>query len=148
MTWVIKILNRDFEKVRATWNGSGWTEVTEGLADFMINDFQFSRSTWREVAYSAAEEPDLINKEDISTTKTLTSASPRYQFLNPLLEEVNVILPINPKFNERYIIKNNSEINNKLLIKETLTGPVLFTLDSLDEFATLFHDGIQFHITI
>lgn len=148
MTWVIKILNRDFEKVKATWNGSSWTEVNEGPADFMINDFQFSNSTWREVSYTVAEEPNLINREDVSSTKTLTQASPRYQLLTPLVEEVNVILPTNPRFNERYIIKNNSEINNKLLVKGTLTGPVLFTLDSQDEFATLFHDGIEWHISI
>jgi len=148
MTWVIKILNRDFNKVKSNWNGSSWDQTSEGPSDFMINDFQFSPSTWREVSYVKREEPNLINKEDLTSNKVLTESSPRFQLLNPQLEEVYVTLPITPKFNQRYIIKNNSQLNNKLLVRGSLTGKVLFTLNSLDEFATLFHDSIQWHIAI
>lgn len=148
MTWVIKILNRDFEKVKANWNGAGWDETNEGPADFMINDFQFSESTWREVSFVQAEEGLLINRESLTADKILTETSPRYQMLDPQLEEIYVTLPATPQFNVRYIIKNNSEINNKLLVREVTGGPVLFTLDSLDEFATLFHDGIEWQIAL
>ena len=148
MTWVIKILNRDFNKVRATWNGLSWTEVNEGLSDFMINDFQFSDSTWREVSYEIREDPTIINRESLTADKLLTESSPRYQILEPQLEEIFITLPNTPQFNVRYIIKNNSEVNNKLLIREVLGGPVIFTLDSQDEFATLFHDGIEWHCQI
>lgn len=148
MTWVIKILNRDFTKVTQTWNGASWDEVVGVPADFMINDFQFSESTWREVSYVPIQEGTVINRESLSTNKVLTEASPRYQMLDPQLEEIYVTLPAVPKFNLRYIIKNNSEVNNKLLIRETVSGPVIFTLDSQDEFATLFHDEIEWHIAI
>jgi len=148
MTWVIKILNRDFEKVKSTWNGASWTEVAEGPSDFMINDFQFSESTWREVSYVPAEEGVIINRESLSADKVLTETSPRFQMLDPQLEEIYVTLPATPQFNVRYIIKNNSEVNNRLLVREVIGGPVIFTLDSLDEYATLFHDSIEWHIAV
>jgi hypothetical protein len=148
MTWVIKILNRDFKKVNKEWDGNSWGSVNLGLSDFMINDFQFSESTWREVSYSKQESEVLINREDLTDNKLLTALSPRYQFLNPLVEKVDVVLPPTPKYNVKYIIKNNSKANNKLQIRETLGGPVIFTLDSLDEYATLFHDKIEWQISI
>lgn len=148
MSWVIKVLLRDYTKTQKTWNGSTFVNTALGVGDFMINDFKFSESTWREVRYTPIEQEDLVNRISTATTFTMTSESKRYQFIEPLAEEVNLILPTTPRFNERYIIKNLSEVNNKILVRETLTGPVIFTLDSLDEYATLFHDGIEFHIIL
>lgn len=148
MTWIVKVLNRDFQKVRSIWDGSKWVETNEGVADFVINDFQFSESTWREVSFEVKEDSNIINRESLSTNKILTEASPRYQILNPLIEEIYITLPSPPQFNSRYIIKNNSEVGNKLLVREVKNGPVIFTLDSLDEFATLFHDSVSWQIRL
>lgn len=148
MTWVIKILNRDYQKTSKAWVSNEWLEQDLGIGDFMINDFQFSESTWREVEYEKVEKEQLVNKENITSTKILTTTSPRFQILTPLIEEVVVVIPSIPKYNVKYIIKNNSEINNKLLIKEKVGGPVIFSLDSRDEYASLFHDKIEWHIKI
>lgn len=148
MTWIIKVLNRDYQKVNKVWNGISFDDTVLGTADFIINDFKFSQSTWREVEYTLVESEDFINRQQISSTFNMTTNSKRYQFLEPLIEEVEVILPSIPIYNQRYLIKNLSEINNKLIVKGSSTGDILFTLDSTDEVATLFHDGIDFHCQI
>lgn len=148
MSWIIKILKRDFEKIDVTWTGVMWNEVSQGNADFVINDFQFTESTWREVSFTPVAEEDFTFRDDVNSTVTLDSNSKRYQFLNPLVEEVEVVLPLIPKFHERYLIKNLSEVNNKLLVKETASGDVIFTLDSVDELAILFHDEVEWQISI
>jgi len=79
MSWVIKILNRDFNKVEKVWNGSSFDETVVGLADFMINDFQFSESTWREVEYEPIEQEILVRRIQTSTDIIMTSESRRYQ---------------------------------------------------------------------
>ena len=148
MSWVLKILNKDFIKVEKTWTGAIWSDNIIGPADFMINDFKFSESTWREVEYTPVTPSNLIERQDISVDKILTETSPPYQILNPLVEEVFITLPSLPQFNTRYIIKNNSEVNNKLLIREIINGPAIFTLDSTDEFATLFFDSVEWQVTL
>lgn len=148
MTWIIKVLNRDYQKINKVWNGVSFDDTVLGTADFIINDFKFSESTWREVDYTLVETEDFINRQQVSTTFIMTTNSKRYQFLEPLVEEVEVILPSTPIYNQRYLIKNLSEINNKLIIKGSPSGNILFTLDSTDEVATLFHDGIDFHCQI
>lgn len=146
MSWIIKILKRDFQKTDVVWNGAAWVETPNGIADFVINDFQFTESTWREVSYTQVEtELTTRRLENVSTTVTLTTDSRRYQFIEPVVEEVEVVLPAVPRFNERYLIKNLSEVNNKLLVKETASGEVIFTLDSVNELAVLFHDGVEWH---
>lgn len=148
MSWVIKILNRDFNKVEKVWNGSSFDETVVGLADFMINDFQFSESTWREVEYEPIEQEILVRRIQTSTDIIMTSESRRYQFVEPLVEEIYLTLPAVPKFNQRYIIKNLSEVNNLIHIREVINGPVVITLDSLNEYTTLFHDGVDFHAQV
>lgn len=148
MTWVIKILNRDFNKVEKVWNGSSFDETVVGPADFMINDFQFSDSTWREVEYKAIEQEILVRRIQTSTDIIMTTESRRYQFIEPLVEEIYLTLPAVPKFNQRYIIKNLSEVNNLIHIKEVANGPTVITLDSLNEYTTLFHDGVEFHAQV
>lgn len=148
MTWVIKVLLRDVQKVEMNWNGTNFDATPTAIADFIVNDFQFSESTWREVNYSVVETETLIRRLETDSPVILNANSARFQFINPTIEEVIVVLPQTPKFNQRYILKNLSEINNKLLVKQTLTGPTLFTLDSLDEYANIFHDGVEYHISI
>lgn len=148
MTWVIKILNRDFNKVNKVWNGSTFDETILGPADFMINDFQFSESTWREVQYKTVEQEILVHRIQTNSDIIMTTESRRYQFIEPLIEKVYITLPAVPKYNQRYIIKNLSEVNNKILVRESLNGPVIFILDSIDEYANLFHDGVEWHAQI
>lgn len=148
MTWVIKILETNFTKTDKEWNGFNWVDTDQGLADFMINDFQFSNSTWREVSYERREEVDIIRRLSTSADVVLTTNSKRYQFIEPLVSEINLVLPQVPQFNVRYLIKNLSEINNKINVRGSVGGDILFTLDSVNEVAILFHDGIEFQIKI
>lgn len=148
MSWVIKILNRDFNKVEKVWNGSSFDETIVGPADFMINDFQFSESTWREVDFEPVVQELLVRRIQTSTDIIMTSESRRYQFVEPLVEEIYLTLPTVPKFNQRYIIKNLSEVNNLIHIRELVNGPTVITLDSLDEYTTLFHDGVEWHAQV
>lgn len=148
MSWIIKILNRDFIKVEKVWNGTSFDDTVLGPADFMINDFQFSESTWREVEYVAVEQENLVRRIQTTSDIIMTTESRRYQFIQPLSEEVYLILPATPKFNQRYIIKNLSEVNNLIHIREVLNGPAVITLNSLDEYTTLFHDGVEWHAQV
>ena len=148
MSWVVKILNRDFNKVEKVWNGTSFDETVVGLADFMINDFQFSDSTWREVDFTPVEQEDLVRRIQTSSDIIMTSNSRRYQFIEPLVESIYLTLPNPPRFNERYIIKNLSEINNLIQIRAEIGGPTVITLDSLDEYTTLFHDGVEWHAQV
>ena len=148
MSWVIKILLRDYTKISKTWNGSSFDEVNFGVGDFMLNDFKSSESTWREVNYSSVDQGDLVNRVSTSSTITMTSSSKRYQFIEPLVETVNLILPTTPRLNDRYVIKNLSEVNNKILIREAINSPVIITLDSVDEYTTLLNDGVEWHAII
>ena len=148
MTWVIKILQRDIEKIDTTWNGVAWVDTSLGTADFMLNDFQFSDSTWREVSYTLIEDENLTRRFSTSADVVLTSNSRRYQFIDPLIEEIFLTLPQNPRFHERYLIKNLSEVNNKISVRGIPNGDTLFTLDSTDELAILFHDEVDWHIAI
>lgn len=148
MTWVIKILNRDFRKVEKVWNGTSFNETVLGLADFMINDFQFSESTWREVEYVPVEQEILVRRIQATSDIIMTTDSRRYQFINPLVEEVYLTLPTIPKFNQRYIIKNLSEVNNLVHIREDINSPPVITLNSLDEYTTLFNDGVEWHAQV
>jgi len=148
MSWVIKILNRDFNKVEKVWNGVSFNETVVGPADFMINDFQFSESTWREVEFKPVEQEILVRRIQTSTDIIMTSESRRYQFVEPLAEEIYLTLPAVPRFNQRYIIKNLSEVNNLIHIRELVNGPTVITLDSLDEYTTLFHDGVEWQAQI
>ena len=148
MSWVIKILNRNFNKVEKVWNGSNFDDTVLGPADFMINDFQFSESTWREVEYETVEQEILVHRIQTTSDIIMTSDSRRYQFIEPLVEEIFLTLPSIPRFNERYIVKNLSEVNNLIHIREVIDGPTLITLDSLDEYTTLFHDSVEWHAQI
>ena len=148
MSWVIKILLKDYKKTEKIWTGVNFSSTPKETSDFIINDFKFSESTWREVEYSPIEQEDLINKQDISNTLILNSSSKRYQFLNPIAEKVAVILPTIPKYNQKYIIKNLSNVNNLIEVKEKIGGPTIYILDSTDEYSSLFHDGIEWQITI
>lgn len=148
MSWVIKILLKDYKKTEKIWTGANFSSTPKETSDFIINDFKFSESTWREVEYSPIEQEDLINKQDISNTLILNSSSKRYQFLNPIAEKVAVILPTIPKYNQKYIIKNLSNVNNLIEVKEKIGGPTIYILDSTDEYSSLFHDGIEWQITI
>lgn len=148
MSWVIKILNKDFNKVEKVWNGLSFDETALGLADFMINDFQFSESTWREVEYTPVEQEILVRRIQTSTDIIMTTESRRYQFIEPLVEEIYLTLPAIPRFNQRYIIKNLSEVNNLIHVREVVNGPTIYTLNSLDEYSSLFHDSVEWQIIV
>lgn len=148
MTWVIKILNRDFKKVDKVWDGTSFNEAIVGYADFMINDFQFSESTWREVEYDPVEQELLVHRIQTSSDIIMTTESKLYQFIEPLSEEIYLTLPKTPKYNQRYIIKNLSEANNLIHIREVVDGPTVITLNSLDEYTTLFHDQVEWHAQV
>ena len=148
MSWVIKILQRDIPKIQKVWSGTSWINTPNGIGDFMINDFQFSESTWREVSYDRIEEVNIIRRVSTSTDIVLTSESKRYQFIEPLVNELNVVLPSVPQFHVRYLIKNLSEINNTINVLGEVGGDPLFVLNSTDELAILFHDGVDYHCQI
>lgn len=148
MTWVIKILQRDVPKIQKVWNGVTWVDTPDGTADFMINDFQFSESTWREVSFERIDEVDVVNRVSVTGDVVLTPESKRYQFIEPLIQEINVVLPDPPQFHLRYLIKNLSEIDNKINVLGEVGGDPLFVLDSTDELAILFHDEFDWHIAI
>lgn len=146
MSWILKILLRDYQRVEKIWGGASFSTSPLSTHDFIINDFRLSSSNWRRVSYTPISQEDIIHRQDVSSTVSLSSDDKPLQFLNPLVESVTVLLPDPPLFNTRYIIKNLSTTNNKLLLKKSISGPTLVTLDSLNKIAYLFHDTIQFHI--
>ena len=148
MTWVIKILQRDVPKLDKVWNGVTWVDTPNGTGDFMINDFQFSESTWREVSYETIDDVDIIRRLSTNSDQVLTTEDKRYQFIEPLAAEINVVLPDPPQFHVRYLIKNLSEIDNKINVLGEVGGDPLFVLDSTDELAILFNDEFDWHIAI
>ena len=93
-----------------------------------------------------AQSPTTINREVLTGTKSLTSASALYQFLDPNGANRDVVLPV-ALVGLRYIIKNlNTSFD--LNIKETVGGPVQATLTIGSPIAEVVYDGTEWHILV
>ena len=93
-----------------------------------------------------AQSPTTVNREILTATKTLTSASALYQFLDPNGANRDVVLPA-ALVGLRYVIKN-IDTANTLSIKETAGGPVQATLTVGSPIAEAVHDGTEWHILV
>lgn len=91
-----------------------------------------------------AQSPTTVNREVLATTKTLTSASALYQFLDPNGADRDIILPAG-SIGLRFVIKTLN-VGNTLNIKETAGGSVQATIDINSEVAECVFDGVEWHI--
>lgn len=91
-----------------------------------------------------AQSPTTVNREVLTTTKTLTSASALYQFLDPNGADRDIILPVGIS-GLRFIIRT-LDINHTLNIKETVGGAVEATIDINSEVAEVVYDSVEWQI--
>lgn len=91
-----------------------------------------------------AQSPTTVNREVLTTTKTLTSASALYQFLDPNGTDRDVVLPAGT-VGLRFIIKT-LDVGHTINIKETVGGSVEATIDINSQVAECVFDGVEWHI--
>ena len=86
------------------------------------------------------------NREILVGSKSLTTASAAYQFLDPNGSDRDVILPPGAA-GIKFTIKN-LDTANTLNIKESVGGAVQATIDISSPVAEIVHDGTEYHIIL
>lgn len=148
MTWTLKILADRFSEREVIINNGSFEKQAPIIKDFVINHHRDKLSTWREVEYELNKRKESINKQDISETFIMTTNSSPIQFLNPTTNEVDLILPANPKEHTRYLIKNVNLQGRIINIKLNRNSAPLVILRNPDNVVKLYFDSVQYQLEI
>lgn len=149
MSWTLKILADGFNNINLHWNGVNFIKEEGSTKDYVINHHRNSTSTWREVGYELNKRTIKTNTQTLTETFYLTSKDATYQFLEPLLEEVDVILPLKPKQHIKYLIKNTSlQKNKKINIRASIDKEPIVVLQAPNNIVQLYFDSVNYQIEI
>ena len=148
MSWTLKILADNFIERKILLNNGDFEKQSSITKDFVLNHHRDLLSTWREVEYELNKRKESINKQDLEDVLVLDSTSDSFQFINPLTEEVTVVLPKKPKEHTKYIIKNLNTSGRRILVKSDLAKEPIVILSNPDNVVKLYFDSVQYQLEI
>lgn len=116
--------------------------------DLLLLVNQDGANTWKVSALTQRDSALSVNREVLSADRQLDVLDDIANYFIPTGSNRTVILTDPPNVGDYFILKNMSGTFN-IDVKETATGPVVFTLDTVNSRqATAVYDGVVWNISI